>query len=31
MGDVYYRVDIVGDRKHGIRGKLAEQALGGSA
>ena len=29
MGDVYYRVDIVGDRKHGIRGKLAEQALGG--
>ena len=28
MGDVYYRVDIVGDRKHGIRGKLAEQALG---
>ncbi|MBP6706683.1 MAG: AraC family transcriptional regulator [Achromobacter sp.] len=28
MSDVYYRVDIVGDRKHGIRGKLAEQALG---
>lgn len=28
MGDVYYRVDIVGDRKHGIRGTLAEQALG---
>lgn len=28
MGDVYYRVDIVGDRKHGIRGELSEQALG---
>lgn len=27
MGDVYYAVNIVGDRKHGIRGELMEQTV----